>query len=182
MKQPAYSLRQALPGEADKVSRLIREAMLTYSKESGISPDILESMHESVESVAYRIENNYCLCLFDGDNPEATITLSICDTPLKYSFSEKTEEYLSNFQKAVYISRFAVSDKLRGTGLGIHLIQQASEYANHNKANVLLLHTAKSNKIMTAFYENRGFEIIDIESSRHYERALFGMKVKRINK
>ena len=59
MKQPAYSLRQALPGEADKVSRLIREAMLTYSKESGISPDILESMHESVESVAYRIENNY---------------------------------------------------------------------------------------------------------------------------
>lgn len=177
MQEDNLTLSKALPSQAQQVSALIKEAMLTYSKESGISPDLLESMRESVESVAFRIKNNTCLCLFEGDLPVATITLHVSDNPMKYSFSLDTQKYLEQHSTVVYISRFAVSDRFRGTGLGLKLLQAAIDFAKANGADVLLLHTARSNEVMTTFYQNRGFEILDIETSRSYPRALFAMKL-----
>lgn len=170
-------LRQAVPEDSAAISALIRNAMLTYCRESGISSDVLESMSESVESVRFRICNNLCLCYFDNGEPVATITLTLCKEPMKYSFNIRTEKYLSSRRNAVYISRYAVKDDFRGTGLGILLMNEASAYAKKEGADCLLLHTAVSNKVMRNFYANRGFVLIDSEKSRGYERGLFSSEL-----
>lgn len=171
-------LRQAVPEDAAALSRLIRRSMQTYRKESGITSDVLESLHESIESVTDRISHNRCLCFFDGDTPVATITISKTDNPMKYSFSATTEAFLSRYKGCAYISRFAVADELRGTGLGVKLMESVLDEPISRQTGLVLLHTAVANKRMNDFYANRGFVLVDSEESRGYERGLYACKTK----
>ena len=173
----SFEFRRAVPEDAERLSHLIKGAMVTYCVESGIPEDHLESMTEEVETIADRIRNNYCLCCFDGDEPVGTITVSLVFNPLKFNFSEKTMDYLKDVAIAGYISRFAVRRDLRSGGLGVDLMNAAIELASRKGCDSVLLHTAVNNMRMIAFYKNRGFEIIDSENSRGYARGLLGMKV-----
>ena len=171
----SFEFRRAVPEDAESLSRLIKGAMVTYCEESGIPLDHLESMTEEVSTIRNRIENNYCLCCFDGEEPVGTITLSLVFNPLKFNFSEKTEKYLQDIQLAGYISRFAVKRDLRSTGLGVELMNAALELAARKGCDYALLHTAVTNTGMINFYKNRGFEVIDSESGRGYMRGLLGI-------
>ena len=79
---------------------------------------------------------------------------------------------------AFYISRFAVTQRFRKTGLGIDLITRAVDIAHGAGSKCVLLHSAASNKNMVEFYGKRGFELIDSENSRGYPRGLFANFVK----
>jgi len=166
-------LRKALRSDAPLVSDLIHEAMESYRKDSGITKGMLESLTESIESVEDRIEKNHCLCLFAGNTPVGTVTVSIIDNPMKYNFSRKTYKVLKDHEKAAYISRFAVADSLRKTGLGLKLMDAALDLPECKDCGIVLLHTAVSNKNMCEFYANRGFVLVDSETSRGYRRGLF---------
>ena len=166
-------LRLATAGDAGSVRDLVRSAMVHYREESGIVNDTLESLSESVESVRHRIVKNKCLCLFDGDRPIGTITLSRCTTPMKYSFSKKSSNFLAHYTSCGYISRFAVADEVRKTGLGSRLMDEALELPE--SADLVILHTAVSNKSMCEFYTSKGFILVDSENSRGYERGLFAL-------
>ncbi len=166
-------LRLATAGDAGSVRDLVRSAMVHYREESGIVNDTLESLSESVESVRHRIVKNKCLCLFDGDRPLGTITVSRCTTPMKYSFSKKSSNFLAHYTSCGYISRFAVADKVRKTGLGSRLMDEALELPE--SADLVILHTAVSNKSMCEFYASKGFILVDSENSRGYERGLFAL-------
>ena len=166
-------LRLATAGDAGSVRDLVRSAMVHYREESGIVNDTLESLSESVESVRHRIVKNKCLCLFDGDRPIGTITLSRCTTPMKYSFSKKSSNFLAHYTSCGYISRFAVADEVRKTGLGSRLMDEALELPE--SADLVILHTAVSNKSMCEFYASKGFILVDSENSRGYERGLFAL-------
>ena len=166
-------LRLATAGDAGSVRDLVRSAMVHYREESGIVNDTLESLSESVESVRHRIVKNKCLCLFDGDRPLGTITVSRCTTPMKYSFSKKSSNFLAHYTSCGYISRFAVADEVRKTGLGSRLMDEALELPE--SADLVLLHTAVSNKSMCEFYASKGFILVDSENSRGYERGLFAL-------
>ncbi len=169
--------RTATGNDAAAIQRLLRAAMLTYCAESKIKAGMLEAMTESIESVEDRIRNNHCIAVFDGDTAVGTITAGITDTPLRYSFSEKTEQVLKGYAKASYISRFAVIQGLRREGLGIGLMSAIEDYSRQNGCDVMLLHCAAVNKKMTAFYGARGFELIDSENSRGYPRGLFAKRL-----
>lgn len=168
------TIRRALVDDAEGISQLIRNAMVTYKRDSGISGDVLESLHESVESVATRIKYSRCLCLYSEEKiPVGTITITAVSNPLKYSFSEKTEAFLRKYKSCGYISRFAVDDSVRSTGLGVKLIEAALECPEATESGIVLLHTATANKSMNEFYKNRGFYLLDSEKSRGYERGLY---------
>ena len=173
----SFEFRRAIPEDADKLSLLIKNAMVTYCEDSGIPEDHLESMTESISTISDRITNNYCLCCFDGDEPIGTITLSLVFNPLKFNFSDKTLEYLNGVELAGYISRFAVRRDLRSTGLGVDLMNAAMELAARKGCSHALLHTAVANTGMVSFYKNRGFEVIDSESGRGYMRGLLGKQL-----
>ena len=165
--------RTATSMDAAAIQQLLRTAMLTYCAESEISAVMLEAMTESLESVEERIRNNNCIAVFDGDEAIGTITTGITNVPVKYSFSAKTERFLSEFSQAAYVSRFAVIQGKRRVGLGLSLITASEEYSRKSGCEVMLLHCSTVNKKMTEFYGARGFKLIDVESSRGYPRGLF---------
>ena len=161
---------------APEVSRLLRSAMLTYCADSGISSSMLEAMTESIESVADRISRQTCLVAEIDGAIAGSICIKECPNPMVYTFSDKTCEFLENAGKSFYISRFAVLEKFRKTGLGIDLITRAVDTARENGAECILLHSAATNKNMVEFYGKRGFKLIDSENSRGYMRGLFALR------
>lgn len=174
----AYTLREAKYDDLPLVLDLIQSSMRSYSEDSGIDSSILESMHERVDDLMLKLKTHTILCLFDEYNrPVGTITLRIVGDLDHFAFSPKSEEFLSKHTKALYITRFAVLDSLRGTGLGVDLLDQACLYARSGGADVALLHTAISNTTRVEFYKNRGFIVVDSESSRGYERGLFAYEI-----
>ena len=169
-------IRKAGVTDATGVSRLLRSAMLTYCADSGISASLLEAMTESIESVADRISKQTCLIAVNENRIVGTICIKECANPLVYTFSDTTCEFLQNAGKCFYISRFAVEQRFRKTGLGIDLITKAISLAENSGADCILLHSAASNENMVDFYGKRGFELIDSENSRGYMRGLFAYK------
>ena len=171
-------IRIASVTDAPEVSRLLRSAMLTYCADSGISSSMLEAMTESIESVADRISRQTCFVAETDGKIVGSICIKECPNPLVYSFSDKTFEYLNDLGRSFYISRFAVLEKYRKTGLGIDLMARAVELAAGSGADCILLHSAATNKHMVEFYGKRGFELIDSENSRGYMRGLFANRLK----
>ena len=167
------AIRIAGISDAAEVSRLLKSAMLTYCADSGISSSLLEAMTESVESVADRISRQTCLVAECDGKIIGTICIKEVSNPLVYSFSDKTCRFLEGAGKSFYISRFAVKQRFRKSGLGIDLINKALETARESGAKCVLLHSAATNKNMVEFYGKRGFELIDSENSRGYMRGLF---------
>ena len=163
---------------APVVSRLLRSAMLTYCADSGISSSMLEAMTESIESVADRISRQTCLVAETDGKIVGSICIKKCPNPLVYNFSDKTFEYLKDLGESSYISRFAVLEKYRKTGLGIDLMTRAVDLAAGSGAECILLHSAATNKNMVEFYAKRGFRLIDSENSRGYMRGLFAYGLK----
>jgi len=173
-------IRTADVSDAAEVSRLLRSAMLTYCADSGISSSMLEAMTESVESVADRISRQTCLVAVSNGKIVGTICIKKAENPLVYSFSGKTYDYLENAGPSFYISRFAVIQRFRKTGLGIDLMTKALCIAREAGARSVLLHSAATNKNMVEFYGKRGFELIDSERSRGYMRGLFVNRLDRL--
>lgn len=166
-------IKRATVKDAQKIALLTRRAMLTYREASGIKGNVLESLSETIDSVENRITNGRCLCVYQDDDVVGTITITRCRNPIQYTFSEKTEEFLSQYSSCGYISRFAVKDELRKSGLGGKLMDAALASPECTETGLVLLHTAIANRGMKIFYFNRGFDLIDTENSRGYERGLF---------
>ncbi len=178
----AYTLREPNYDDLPLLLDLIKSSMRSYSDDSGIDSSILESMHETVSDLALKLKTHTCLCFFDDNNtPVGTITLRIRDDLDHFVFSDKSKEFLSSYDRAIYITRFAVLDTLRGTGLGKELLDQAFFFAQEKGTKIAILHTAIKNVNRVEFYKNRGFELIDSESSRGYERGLFALKIVENN-
>ena len=171
-------IRTAGISDAAEVSRLLKSAMLTYCTDSGIPSTMLEAMTESIESVSDRISRQTCLVAESGGKIVGTICIKSVPNPLVYSFSEKTCRFLEECGLSFYLSRFAVTQRFRITGLGIDLITRAVDIAHRAGSKCVLLHSAASNKNMVEFYGKRGFELIDSENSRGYPRGLFANFVK----
>lgn len=172
-----YTFREAELSDAPELSRLLKVAMQTYCTRSNIPAEMLEAMNEDIADIEDRIRRCICLCCLDGDSIVATITFGVIDTPQKLSFSRKTLDYLSGFTRVGYISRFAVREDLRNEGLGIELVNRAIALAEETDCGAVLLHSSATNKYMVEFYKNRGFELIDHEDSRGYDRGLFSNRL-----
>lgn len=166
-------IRIAGISDAAEVSCLLKGAMLTYCADSGISSSMLEAMTESIESVADRILKQTCLVAESDGKIVGTICIKPVSNPLVYCFSDRSFEFLEKAGPSYYISRFAVKQPFRKTGLGIDLITRALDIAHEAGADCVLLHSAATNRNMVDFYGKRGFELIDSENSRGYMRGLF---------
>lgn len=165
-----YILRKATPADAKALRALIREAMSSYCVDSNISPDILESMHESEEDIAIKTTKRDVLILSAEATGELLGTITLHQIPSPSPRATIKDGYVEN---VLYISRFAVCNSLRGTGLGVMLIDEAYNIAKSLGLSKLVLHTAITNKGMVDFYIKRGFELVSSDNYRGYERGLF---------
>ena len=70
-----------------------------------------------------------------------------------------------------YLSRFAVGNTHRNSGIGKILMSVVDKVMKENNVKRLKLHTCSKVTALIRFYYGRGFYISDVEYSRGYARA-----------
>lgn len=174
----ATTVRQAMYWEASAINRLIHDSMRTYSSLAGIREDHLESLHDGIPEIIAAMRNSIVLVALD-ESSTVVGTVRLCSRKVdQYPEASvfKDQEYPDD-ATVLYLTRFAVLQSNRGSGIGSLLISAAEHIARSEGVPYLLLHTALSNEAVAGFYLRRGFAIDSVDLSRDYPRALFYKKL-----
>jgi predicted N-acetyltransferase YhbS len=171
-------VRRARLDEAEQIHRVVSESMQVYCSNSGITRDRLDASFETIENIQSAISS---VLFFVAVNQGGTIVGSVRLLPKKISDFEIPELAgilsLDQADKVSYFSRFAVKEDRQGLGIGSLLYEAAHAAAIESHSTAIILHTALLNRIMVSFYEKRGFTLLLEDSSRGYQRGLFGKKI-----
>ncbi len=174
---PDIHVRTARLSEAPTILNLVRESMSSYCKDSGIPDSYIEATSESLETVEDAISSGVVfVALSDGDDILGTCRLYIRP---RREFTEDLSSAKGKLSsRLAYFARFAVWDTWRSRGIGNYLLSHCETFAKETHCSHILLHTALSNKGMVSYYNARGFSLLTSDSSRGYERGLFGKRLK----
>ena len=170
----SIAVRQAMHWEAPAINRLIHDSMRTYSSLAGIREDHLDSLHDGVPEIIEAMRNSVVLVALDeASTVVGTVRLCFRNAE-KYPEASifKDQEHPDDIA-VIYLTRFAVHQSNRGSGIGSLLISEAERIARSEGVPYMLLHTALSNEAVAGFYLRRDFNIDSVDLSRDYPRALF---------
>lgn len=172
------TVRPACPEDAGGIYEVVSDSMKLYCGNSGIQPDKLDAVSETVEDVRTAIMT---VPVFIGVDADGSILGSVRLLSKKISSFGTTGLAgilsLSPDDSVSYFSRFAVREDLHGKGVGSRLYRAAEEKARETRSEYILLHTSLLNQVLVAFYERRGFVLLSEDYSRGYPRGLFGKKL-----
>lgn len=148
-------IRQASERDAPEILELIRIAMAVYARNSGIGT-LLDSQLETLDELLAHMRTDHVLVAERRGKLVGTVRLVHCsDSDL------------------AYFSRFAVLPSLHLSGVGKLLYKSAEDWLCSQGVRIIRLHTALSNRPLVAFYEARGFQLIETKTARGYPRGLF---------
>ncbi len=147
-------IRPAVLADSAEILTLVQWAMQVYAQKSGISAP-LDAFAETITDHDRAIRDNYVLVAEHRGHIIGTVRL------VKIS-SERA-----------YFSRFAVHPHLQQTGVGKLIYQAAEDYLCQQHFRSVELHTALSNETLVSFYQSRGFDLQETDTSRGYSRGLF---------
>lgn len=147
-------IRQAHPEDAPELLALIRIAMAVYARKSGIAT-LLESQLETLDELKAHLLSDHVLVAEHRGKLIGTVRL------------------IHDGGDTAYFSRFAVLPALQQTGLGRLIYQAAEEWLASQGVRSIRLHTALTNQPLVAFYESRGFKLIETNTARGYPRGTF---------
>lgn len=151
---PEITIRRAVPAEAAELLALIRSAMAVYARHSGIETP-LDAELETVADLCVHIVQDHVLVAEQAGRLIGTVRLVRQD------------------HDTAWFTRFAVSPDRQRAGVGQMLFQAAENNLRQSGCRQILLHTALSNQSLVAFYQTRGFELVDTSHERGYPRGLF---------
>ena len=66
----------------------------------------------------------------------------------------------------IYLDDFCVSEEFKGKGIGSELINMAFAFAEQQQIDQILTHVESANKESIAFYQNRGFQLVEAQGHR----------------
>ncbi|MFW5737200.1 MAG: GNAT family N-acetyltransferase [Halanaerobium sp.] len=163
-KKNEYTCRQGDLSEAEEIHVLMQQAFADYAKkknkENSGEEVINSALREELEAVKKDLKNNIVLVLTDGKQIIASLRLE--------EISEK--RYL--------LKRFAVSPDYQNQGLGTMLFQQAVAKLKELNAHYLQLYSSLENKKLICFYQGLGFNCLETDHSKGYERGLWVKTIK----
>jgi predicted N-acetyltransferase YhbS len=163
-KNIKYDCRQALFSDAEEIHNLMRQAFANYAskknKKENKKEVINSALREQLKDVLTDIENNIVMVLNDGDKIIASLRL----------------EEISN--KRYLLKRFAVSTSYQNQGLGTMLFQEAVGKLKEVNAHYLQLYSSLENKKLICFYQGLGFNCLEKDNKKGYERGLWIKKIK----
>ncbi|MFN2340615.1 MAG: GNAT family N-acetyltransferase [Halanaerobium sp.] len=162
--QNKYTCRQGSLADAEEIHILMQQAFADYAKNKNEQNDgeevINSALREKLEDVKRDLKNNIVLVLSDGDLIIASLRLEeISD-----------QRYL--------LKRFAVSPDYQNQGLGTMLFQQAVKKIMELNAHYLQLYSSLENKKLVCFYRHLGFNCLETDHSKGYERGLWVKTIK----
>ena len=168
------TVRPAMHWEAPAINRLIHDSMRTYSSLAGIREDHLDSLRDGIPEIIEAMRTSVVLVALDeASTVVGTVRLCFRNAE-KYPEASifKDQEHPDDVA-VIYLTRFAVHQSNRGSGIGSLLISEAERIARSEGVPYMLLHTALSNEAVAGFYLRRDFYIDSVDLSRDYPRALF---------
>lgn len=154
MTQGELQIRTATDADAPELLELIRIAMAVYARNSGIGT-LLESQLETLDELIAHLHADHVLVAERRGHLVGTVRL------------------VHGEDDTAYFSRFAVLPSLHLSGVGKRIYQAAEEWLRSQGIHYVRLHTALTNQALVAFYESRGFCLVEIKNSRGYPRGLF---------
>jgi N-acetylglutamate synthase-like GNAT family acetyltransferase len=147
-------IRQATDTDAPELLELIRIAMAVYARNSGIG-SLLESQRETLDELIAHVHADRVLVAERRGKLVGTVRL------------------VHGEDDTAYFSRFAVLPSLHLSGVGKRLYQAAEDWLRGQGVRSIRLHTALTNLPLVAFYESRGFRLLETKTTRGYPRGLF---------
>lgn len=159
-----YDCRQAKFSDAAEIHNLMQLAFADYAKrknENENKKEVINSaLREQLSEVKKDLDENIVLVLTDGDKIVASLRL----------------EEISD--KRYLLKRFAVSPSYQNQGLGTMLFQEAVEELRKINALYLQLYSSLENEKLICFYQGLGFNCLETDNKKGYERGLWIKTIK----
>lgn len=159
-----YTCRQGDLADAEEIHILMQQAFADYAKKKNEQNDqekvINSALREKLQAVKADLENNIVLVLSNGEKIIASLRL----------------EEIS--KKRYLLKRFAVSPDYQNHGLGTMLFKQAVSKLKELDAHYLQLYSSLENEKLISFYQGLGFNCLETDHSKGYERGLWVKTIK----
>ena len=148
----AFEVKSATEEDIPAIHKITHDAFLKYCENAGLDYNI-EALNETYEDIRIDIDNKHVFVVRIDDQPVGAVRIEI----------------LPNNE--AYLSRFAVADSNRNSGIGKILMSVVDKVMKQNNVKLLRLHTSAKVTALIRFYYGRGFYIANVEYSRGYPRA-----------
>ena len=148
----AFEVKSATEEDIPAIHKITHDAFLKYCENAGLDYNI-EALTETYDDIRRDIETKNVFVVRIDDEPVGAVRIEI----------------LPNNE--AYLSRFAVGDSHRNSGIGKILMSVVDKVMKENNVKLLKLHTCSKVTALIRFYYGRGFYISNVEYSRGYARA-----------
>lgn len=159
--QLKYTCRQGLKQDAEEIHKLMQDAFADYVKSQGKEEKVVNSaLKEDLSDIYDDLENNIVMVLLDNNRVIASLRL----------------EEVSD--KRYLLKRFAVAPEYQDHGLGSMLFERAVEKLKQIGASYVQLYSSLENVKLVNFYKGLGFNCLETDHKKGYERGLWVKKIK----
>ncbi len=148
----AFEVKVATEEDIPAIHKITKDAFLKYCENAGLDYNI-EALRETYDDIRADIETKNVFVVRIDDEPVGAVRV----------------ELLPNNE--AYLSRFAVDDSHRNSGIGKILMSVVDKIMRQNNVKILRLHTSAKVTALIRFYYGRGFYIAGVDYSRGYPRA-----------
>lgn len=163
-KKSKYTCRQGDLTDANEIHVLMQQAFANYAMKKNDKKEqekvINSALREKLQDVKADLHNNVVLVLSDGEKIVASLRL----------------EEIS--KKRYLLKRFAVLPEYQNQGLGTMLFKQAVDKLKELSAHYLQLYSSLENEKLICFYQGLGFNCLETDHSKGYERGLWVKTIK----
>lgn len=150
MDESTWTIRPARPEDAQRLVPLWRQ---------------MSAAHEQYEPVFFASGNDaearwqeYCLGLFEKDNPVLLVAEGPAGEPIGYLMGwMETRRSTRRYRRSCFIQAVLVDANHRGRGIAKALMARATEHARAAGAEMMELNVALANTGARALYDNLGF-------------------------
>ena len=148
----ADEVKVATEEDIPAIHKITRHAFIKYCEDAGLDFDIA-ALTETYDDIRSDIETKNVFVVRIDDEPVGAVRVELQEN------------------NQAYLSRFAVDDSHRNSGIGKILMSVVDKIMKQNNVKLLRLHTCSKVTALIRFYYGRGFYISSVDYSRGYPRA-----------
>lgn len=148
----AFEVKSATEKDIPAIHKITHDAFLKYCENAGLDYNI-EALNETYEDIKSDIENKHVFVVRIDEETVGAVRIEILP------------------DGEAYLSRFAVADSHRNSGIGKILMSVVDKIMKEKHVKLLRLHTSAKVTALIRFYYGRGFYIASVDYSRGYPRA-----------
>lgn len=148
----AFEVKVATEEDIPAIHKITRHAFIKYCEDAGLDFDIA-ALTETYDDIRADIETKNVFVVRIDDEPVGAVRVELQEN------------------NQAYLSRFAVDDSHRNSGIGKILMSVVDKIMKQNNIKLLRLHTCSKVTALIRFYYGRGFYISSVDYSRGYPRA-----------